>query len=166
MASSGPLYDGRYVAAAPPSATVVHWEDVALLVARLAIVALFLPAGMQKLMHLSDFAASLAGKTLWAGMPLPYPKALAALAVLAEVGGSILLLFGLFARQAALLLVVFTLVATMVSHRYWEYEPPARAAQQMNFYKNAAIAGGLLALSVAGAGAIGFDGRRRMRPRA
>ena len=164
MASSRPLYDGRYMAAAPPS-TAIHWEDVALLVARLAIAALFLPAGLQKLMHFSAFAASLDDKTIWAGIALPAPRAFAALAVLAELGGSLLLLAAIFARWAALLLVLFVAMATLTSHRYWEYEPPARQAQQTNFYKNVAIAGGLLGLFVAGPGGIGFD-RRRTRPRA
>jgi putative oxidoreductase len=163
MASTRPLYDGRYVTAAPP-ASVTHWEDVALLVARLAIVALFLPAGLGKLIHFSSFAASLADKTIWAGVPLPFPRVFAGLAVLAELGGSLLLLGGIFARWAALLLVAFVFMATLTSHRYWEAQPPARQAQQMNFYKNVAIAGGLLGLFVAGPGGVGFD-RRRSRPR-
>jgi putative oxidoreductase len=162
MASTRPLYDGRYVAAAPPSTEhALHWEDVGLLIARLGMVALFLPAGLQKLTHFGAFAASLAGKTLWAGVALPYPEVFAVLAVVAELGGSVLLLFGLGARWAAILLVLFVAMATITTHRYWEFEPPARQSQQTNFYKNVAIAGGLFALAAAGGGAIGFDRRRR-----
>ena len=37
-------------------------EDVALLVARLLVAALFLPSGIDKLLHFSRFVASLAAK--------------------------------------------------------------------------------------------------------
>jgi putative oxidoreductase len=53
-------------------------NDVALLAARLAVAALFLPAGIGKLFGLSGFAASLAGKGV------PFPELLAALGVAAE----------------------------------------------------------------------------------
>jgi putative oxidoreductase len=155
MWSTRPLYDGRYLVASPPVHASMQWEDVALLVARLALVALFLPSGMNKLLHMDQFVASLAQHAL------PYPKVFAGLAVMAEVGGSLMLLLGLMTRWAALLLFVFVLAATGISHRYWEYEPPQRQAQQINFQKNLAIAGGLLALSIAGGGIIGLDRRRR-----
>jgi putative oxidoreductase len=46
---------------------IARTNDVALLAARLAVAALFLPAGIGKLFGLSGFAASLAGK----GVPFP-----------------------------------------------------------------------------------------------
>ena len=46
----------------------------------------------------------------------------------------------------------FTLVATWISHRYWTFDEPARSANQIHFYKNLAIVGGLMLYTVAGAG--------------
>jgi putative oxidoreductase len=42
------------------------------------------------------------------------------------------------------------------SHRYWEFQEPARRAQEINFFKNIAILGGLLFYFVSGAGNWGW----------
>ena len=160
MWSSRPLYDGRYVAATPPLARSVHWDDIALLVARLTLAALFLPAGLQKLLHMDQFVAFVAQYDFF-GYALPRPKFFAGVAVVLELGGGIMLLLGLFTRWAALALVAFVIVATAASHRYWEYRAPERQAEQVEFQANVAIAAGLLALSVAGGGVMGLDRRRR-----
>jgi putative oxidoreductase len=58
-------------------------------------------------------------------------------------------------------MIAFVAVATAISHRYWEFtDAAARRAQEINFYKNIGIIGGLLFYFGAGAGAFGFDGRR------
>ena len=160
MWSSRPLYDGRYVAATPPLARSIRWDDVALLVARLTLAALFLPAGVQKLLHMDQFV-SLVAQYDFFGYALPRPKFFAGLAVVVELGGGIMLLLGLFTRWAALALIAFLVVATAASNRYWEYRAPERQAQQIEFQSNIAIAAGLLALSVAGGGVMGLDRRRR-----
>src|SRR3954453_2357759 len=61
-------------------------NDVALLAARLAVAALFLPAGIGKLSGLSGFTAMLARKGV------PYPDLLAMLGVAAEILGPIALI--------------------------------------------------------------------------
>jgi putative oxidoreductase len=160
MWSSRPLYDGRYLAAVPPLHHAFRWEDMALLVARLALAAVFLPAGMHKLMHMDQFVATLAQYNVF-GFPLPHPKLFAGFAVVVELGAGIMLVLGLFARWAALALVVFVIIATFASHRYWEYPGAERSAEQLEFQQNVAIAAGLLALSVAGGGMMGLDRRRR-----
>jgi putative oxidoreductase len=161
MWSSRPLYDGRYIAAVPPLHHSIRWDDVVLLVARLTLAALFLPSGLDKLLHMQQFVASLAQYTLF-GVPLPHPKLFAGLAAVVELGGGIMLVLGLFTRWAALALVGFLVVATAASHRYWEYRAPERQAEQVEFQANVAIAAGLLALSVAGGGIMGLDRRRRI----
>jgi putative oxidoreductase len=133
-------------------------NDVALLVGRLCMAALFLPAGWGKLATFAGFAKGLGG--------LPFmPELWAAAAVAVEVLGSLLLVAGLFTRWAAAALIAFTLMATATAHRYWDYsDPQQRRAQNIHFYKNVAIAGGLLFLFVSGAGGIGMDSRRRGTP--
>ena len=56
-------------------------DDMACLVGRLFIAALLLPAGLQKLMHFSKFAASVASKGL------PFPKLWAMLDVARRSSG-------------------------------------------------------------------------------
>jgi putative oxidoreductase len=126
---------------------IARTNDVALLAARLAVAALFLPAGVGKLFGLSGFAASLAGKGV------PFPELLAALGVAAEIIGPIALVLGVFPRLTALLLIAFTVVATLISHSFWAFPAEAQSAQQTQFFKNVAIIGGLLFYFVSGPGA-------------
>ena len=66
-------------------------------------------------------------------------------------------MLGVATPYAALALVAFTLVATGIGHRFWEYDEPVRRAQMINFEKNMAMVGGLLAPLVAGPGSFSFD---------
>jgi putative oxidoreductase len=121
-------------------------NDVALLAARLAVAALFLPAGIGKLFGLSGFAAMLAGKGL------PYPDLLAVLGVAAEILGPVALILGVAPRLTAMLLIGFTLMASLISHSFWTFPAEAQGAQQTQFFKNLAIVGGLLFYFASGAG--------------
>jgi putative oxidoreductase len=123
-------------------------NDAVLLMARLAVAALFLPAGIGKLSNLAGFTAMLAGKGV------PYPDLFAVLGVAAEILGPIALILGVAPRLTAVLLVGFTLVASLISHSFWTFADAAQAAQQQTqFLKNLAIIGGLLFYFVSGAGA-------------
>jgi putative oxidoreductase len=132
-------------------------NDAALLLGRLAIAALFLPAGVRKLSNLGGFAASLAEKGL------PYPDLLALLGAGAEVIGPVALILGVAPRLTAALLAGFTVVATLISHSFWTYPEAQQAAQQTQFFKNAAITGGLLFYYVSGAGSFSLPGILRAR---
>ena len=55
--------------------------------------------------------------------------------------------------MAALALAVFTLVATFVFHNFWGVPADQAMMQQLMFYKNIAVVGGLLVLAAHGAGA-------------
>ncbi|MBV8535089.1 MAG: DoxX family protein [Alphaproteobacteria bacterium] len=130
-------------------------DNCVLLVGRVAMAVLFLPSGIEKFLHYPAFVASLAGKGL------PFPELWAPFAVATEAGGGLLLLLGVELRWVALLMVVFVILATATTHRFWEFEGAARRGQAVNFYKNIAIIGGLLFLRVSGAGRWSWDGWRR-----
>src|SRR3954468_7473867 len=98
-------------------------NDMALLAARIAIAALFLPAGLGKLANLSGFTAMLAGKGVL------YPDLFAMLGVAAEIIGPVALILGVAPRMTALLLAAFTVVATLISHSFWTFGDAAQAAQ-------------------------------------
>ena len=132
-------------------------DDLLLLLGRLSFAALFIPDGLAKIDGFARFAASLGTRGL------PYPEVWAALAITAEILGSVLLVFGTQIRIGILLLIGFCLVATALSHRYWELtEAAARRTQLLSFYKNLALCGGLLFLWVTGPGNLGFA--RRLAP--
>jgi putative oxidoreductase len=125
------------------------------LLARLLMALLFLPAGISKI-------GGFAGTAGYIGsVGLPMPEVGAALAILVEVGASILLIIGLFTRPAALVLAVFTLVASFFFHAFWSMPAEAQMMQSLMFYKNIAIVGGLLAIAAYGAGAFSMDAKRR-----
>ena len=87
------------------------------------------------------------------GVPLPWLAALLGAPV--EFFGGLAIVLGMAGRYAALLMLAFTVVATLISHRYWEYsDAAARQAQFTNFSKNVAIIGGFLVLFSQGPGRI------------
>lgn len=122
-------------------------NNLALLLCRVLIAALYLPSGIGKAMNLAPFTAMLRDKGV------PSPEVLAVIGVAGEVLAPIALILGLAPRLTALVLIGFTIVATAISHRYWIFADPAvRQGQNLNFYKNVAIIGGLCAYFAAGAG--------------
>ena len=51
------------------------------------------------------------------------------------------------------LLLVFTVLATLIAHRFWEYAPgAAHEMQRISFFKNVAIVGGFVFLAAHGGG--------------
>jgi putative oxidoreductase len=127
-----------------PAATV---NDLALLVGRVAFAALFLPSGFSKLMNLQAFIYNVDGRGL------PFAPVLAPLGAAVEFLGGLALLLGVQVRFASVLLLLFTVAATLISHRFWEYRPgAAHQMQQINFFKNVAIVGGFVFLAAHGGG--------------
>jgi putative oxidoreductase len=125
------------------------------LIGRVLIALLFVPAGWGKIAGFAGTVGYIASK----GMPLP--EVCAALAIAAELGLGLLLLIGWQARWAALGLAVFTFVITFIFHNFWAVPPEQLMMQRMNFFKNMAIVGGLLAFASFGAGGWSLDGRRK-----
>ena len=127
-------------------------EDLALLMGRLFVAALFLPHGFHKLMTLSAYAASLKAKGL------PFPVLWAVVMVAAEVLGSLALIIGLWPRWTALALVAFTAVTIWTAHRSSLFGAVFRPRQNGEFYRTLAIMGGLLFYFVSGPGAWSWNG--------
>ena len=123
------------------------------LIGRILFVALFLPAGIGKL---TGFAGTV-GYISSIGLPLPTLGA--ALALIVEIVGSLALLVGFQTRIAALVLAVFTLVASIFFHAYWAAAPDQAFIVQLLFFKNLAVVGGLLVLAAQGAGGWSLDAR-------
>ena len=128
-------------------------QSQALLVGRLLLAALFLVAGIRKLMG----PAAAAGYFTKLGFPAADVLVWGVIAV--EIGGAALLIAGWQTRRVAWLLIAFTVVATAMAHRFWQFDAAQYANQLNHFLKNAAIVGGLLYVVVFGAGAVSVDER-------
>lgn len=125
------------------------------LVGRLLLALLFLPAGIGKI---TGFAGTV-GYITSAGLPMPALGAVIALTV--EIVGGLALISGFGTRIAALVLAVFTLVASVFFHNYWAVAADQQFVQQLLFFKNIAVVGGLLVLAAWGPGAWSVDARRK-----
>ena len=125
------------------------------LIGRLLLALLFLPAGINKV---TGFAGTV-GYIASVGLPLPTLGAIIALVV--EIAGGLALIAGFGTRFAALVLAVFTLVASFFFHAYWAVPAAQQFVTQLLFMKNMAVVGGLLTLAAWGAGAWSLDARGR-----
>ena len=121
------------------------------LIGRLLLAYFFIPAGIGKIGGFAGTVGYIASK----GLPLPEVGAV--LAIIVEVGVGLLLL-GFKTRWAALILMVFTLAASVFFHNYWALPEAQAAMQKLMFNKNLGVAGGLLAFAAFGAGAFSLDG--------
>ncbi|HEY8565713.1 MAG TPA: DoxX family protein [Beijerinckiaceae bacterium] len=117
---------------------------------RIALVAIFLWSGFGKLMAPDAVAGAIAAKGL------PYPKILAYLAGVAELGLAALVVIGWQAKVAALGLIAFTLIATFFFHDFWTMSGELRRMNQIQALKNLGLIGGLLMLAAAGPGRYGL----------
>ena len=134
-------------------ATTSAAQDTLALIGRILIALLFIPAGFGKL---AGFAGTV-GYIASAGLPLPQVGA--ALAIIVELGFGILLLVGFKSRLAALVIAVFTVATAVFFHNYWAMPADKVYVNQLNFFKNLAIAGGLLAIAAFGPGRFSIDKR-------
>jgi putative oxidoreductase len=117
-----------------------------LLFARLSVAPLFLYSGIGKVMAFTATAARLYGGADGFG------RFLAAGSIAVELGCGTALVLGLFARQAALILIPFTIAATLMFHNFWAAPEAQVVAQTINFLKNLGLLGLLALIAHHGAG--------------
>ncbi len=127
-------------------------QDTLLLIGRILLGLIFVRSGSDKLMNIDGFAAGLARN----GVPMS--TFFAYLGAPVEFISGVAIVFGFATRYAAILMTAFVIVATLISHRYWEYTDMAmRRANDINFYKNVAIIGGAFYVFVTGSGRYALD---------
>jgi putative oxidoreductase len=126
-------------------------QSLAALIGRILLASIFIISGFGKITGFEGTAGYIASKGL------PMPQVVAALTILVELGGGILLAIGYKARWAALALAVFTLLAAIIFHNFWAVEAAQKMNQQINFLKNIAITGGMLMVFAFGPGRYSVD---------
>ncbi len=128
-------------------------DAVLTLLGRILLAALFVPAGFAKIGGFEGTAGYIAS------VGLPLPQVGVAIAIVVELGLGLLLLAGWRTRWVALVLAAFTAVAAVFFHNYWAAPAEQVMMQQINFFKNLAIAGGLLFVATSGPGRFSLDAR-------
>jgi putative oxidoreductase len=133
------------------SAVVAANSAAYLLIARVLIAAVFLVFGVRSIL---GFAGSVGYFTK---LGFPAPEAMVVLAIIIQLVGGGLLVAGWKTRWAAWLLVAYVVIATIMAHRYWEYDAAQYVPQMTNFFKNVAIIGGLMVVACFGPGRHSID---------
>ena len=135
----------------PPAILSPSVTDAAALVGRILLAVMFITSGFGKITGFENTVGYIASK----GLPLPQLGAI--IAIVVEFGCGILLLIGYKARWAALALAIFTLAAGVLFHNYWAAEAAQKMGQQINFWKNVSITGGMLMVFAFGPGRYSVD---------
>ena len=117
--------------------------------ARAALAASFISGGLDQLRNPQPKAgpASPIAKPIADRVPqLPNdPESLVKIDGAIKVVGGLGLVFGPFARPAALLLAGSLVPTTLAGHRFWETtDPDQKASDRVEFFKNVSLIGGLL----------------------
>ena len=135
----------------PVVAVTPNYHPAVTLIGRLLMAALFIIFGVRKVLAFRFYAG------YFAKLGFPAPEVMVVLAILVEVGGGLLLAIGWKTRWMAWALAIFTVIATFMAHRYWEFDAQQYVPQMTNFWKNMTIVGGLLMVACFGAGPISVD---------
>jgi putative oxidoreductase len=125
------------------------WQDFILLVGRVLLGWIFIQSGWRKLMDIPAFVKTMPNRGL--------PDFLGYIAPPVEFIGGLCILLGFATRYAALLILLFTVIASFSSHAYWAVPDAQRGAQHTQFWKNTSMKGGLVLLFVVGAGRWALD---------
>jgi putative oxidoreductase len=126
-------------------------QNSAALAGRILLALIFITSGFAKLTGYAGTAGYMQG------VGLPLVNVLLPLTILVELGGGLALAFGWKARWSAAALFLFLIPTTVIFHAYWSAPADQVMMQQINFWKNVSIMGGMLAVVAFGAGAWAFD---------
>ena len=122
------------------------------LLGRLMIVAIFFISGIGKI------TAPTATMTYITSLGLPFPQIGLAIGSLVELVGATALVLGYRTRWVAAVLAIYCVATAILVHHHF-LDPN----QFLHFFKNVAMAGGLLQVVVFGAGRFSWDARSHFR---
>jgi putative oxidoreductase len=125
-------------------------QNLAMLVGRVLLAAMFFWTGYGRLMSLSSIHNYVAD---W-GVPGPIKPVL----VVWEIGAGLMLLAGFHTRAAAVALAIFCVLSGFLVHLHDGDE-----LQLIDFMKNMALTGGFLYVYACGAGSYSLDARFKMK---
>ena len=116
----------------------MHYSELLLILGRILLGGLFVLGGVHHFFMLQPLTSALAAR----GVPLAR-VALIVASVFQTVAG-VLVMIGQYVAPAAIGLVLFTIVASILMLNFWSLEGAARDSAKQGFQTNLAIIGGLL----------------------
>ena len=126
---------------------LMEWlKSLVSLVGRILLVLIFLNSGIGKIENFEGTAKFMAQ------YGMPYTSLFLFGAIIFELGGSIFVILGYYARFGALLLLIFLIPTTIIFHT--NFEDPI---QMIMFMKNLSMFGGCLVLLGMGSGRFSLD---------
>ena len=122
------------------------------LLARICLCAIFIQSGIGKIISPQRTIETIASQGI------PFANILLILTIIVHLLGAIMVLLGYRSRIGALLLIGFLIPATLIFHTNF-----AESSQQIAFFKNLGLIGGLLMIVAFGPGKISLDQKRTSR---
>ena len=134
--------------------------DTIQLLARALISTVFIIFGFQQFTNIAGYTVN-PNVVKFSGMTagILAPVVIAYLVAAIDFFGGLFVLVGYKVRWTSIVLLIFVILTLFVAHNFWVMEGASRTANQVNFYKNLAIMGGLLLLYAHGAGRYSLDNR-------
>ncbi len=126
--------------------TILAWPGTVWLV-RLGLVAPFAISAVSKLLDWPGAVAE-AASLGFGELGFGAPAAVAAATVATQAAGSALVLTRRWCWLGAGILAVFTALATLIAHAFWQVDGPDRAHQMATFFEHVAIVAGFAAVAV------------------
>ncbi|MGZ6333245.1 MAG: DoxX family protein [Bdellovibrionota bacterium] len=126
-------------------------KTIAAPIGRLFLSAIFIASGIQKLREREGTKQYMKSKNL------PFVSVLLPAAAAVEMLGGASILSGARGKWGAGTLALFLVPTTLIFHDFWKYEGQEKQMQQINFFKNLAIMGGLVSLFAHGTKEISVD---------
>jgi uncharacterized membrane protein YphA (DoxX/SURF4 family) len=117
-------------------------REYALIVARLCLAIVFLYSGVEKLWYYESSLKEVRG------YGLPFPHLGVALTVAAQLLGGVLVVSGYLVWFGALILAGFTILATLIGHRFWRLQGEPFRHELTTTLEHLAIVGGLLLIGL------------------
>jgi len=138
-------------------------------IGRIFLSLVFVVSGVQKLMDIGGTAKYLealkvpipdqAATYLAQYSTIPKYEALGYLVAAVELIGGLMVLVGLKARWAAVMLIIFTVLTVVTAHHFWDMTGADFANNLTQALKNLSMIGGLLLVVAVGSGPTAMDRR-------
>ena len=128
-------------------------QQVAPLIGRILVAAIFLWSGIGKIGGFAGTAGYMASKGL------PMAEVLLVITILVEIGAALMIIVGYKARLGALALLLWMIPVTLIFHAFWAVPADQVQMQMINFFKNLGLMGAMLLIIGFGPGAYSVDRR-------
>ena len=119
--------------------------DLIVLSGRILLGGVFVVAGLRHLMIVPVLSAAVAARGV------PYPGIVLLAGTVFQIGAGLALMLGVFTSWAALGLILFTIVASVLLVNFWDKEGEERIALANAFQTNIGLIGGLMITATQGA---------------